>query len=117
MQLQLYGEKIWVLKQPVDFRRSIDGLSSLIINKFGINPNNGLFIFHNKNKDKIKCLTWHKNGFLLLYKRLELGKFKFLTKQDDQTQDISMKEFGWLLAGLEWQHMSQWQELDYDKFD
>lgn len=117
MQLQLYGEKLWVLKQPVDFRVSIDGLSSLIINKFGINPNNGVFIFYNKGKDKIKCLTWHKNGFLLLYKRLEIGKFKFLAKQNSNNKEISTREFSWLLAGLEWEHMSQWQELDYDKFD
>lgn len=63
MQLQLYGKKIWVYHKPIDFRRSIDGLSSFINTDMQHNPQLGIFLFYNKGKDKIKCLSWHKNGW------------------------------------------------------
>lgn len=116
MQLQLYGDKIWLMKKPVDFRQSIDGLCNLIINNFGISPTQGLFIFYNRGKDKIKILSWHRNGFLLLYKRLESGKFKFNFSEKDGRSELMLQELSWLLAGLDWQQMIEWKELNYEKF-
>jgi transposase len=117
MQLQLYGKKLWVFHQGIDFRASIDGLSSLIANNLQQNPQSGIFIFYNRAKDKIKLLSWHKNGFVLVYKRLDKGRFYFLFNKEQGVSEISMDEFGWLFAGLEWQKMRDWRELEYDKFD
>jgi len=115
MNLQLYGKKIWLCRHAVDFRSSINGLSSLVMKELNQNPRDGVYLFFNRNRDKIKCLSWHKNGFILLYKRLEVGHFKL---RFNKTGIIEMNtdEFAWLLAGLEWQKMSTWRELDYDKF-
>lgn len=116
MQLQLYGKKIYLYRQSIDFRCSIDGLSSLIAGELGQNPRDAIYLFYNRTRDKIKCLSWHKNGFILLYKRLEKGRFSFIHHPSKGTIEMGMSELGWLLAGLEWQRMRDWRELDYDKF-
>lgn len=116
MQLQLYGNKIWVCSSPIDFRCSIDGITALINNQLKLNTQSGIFLFYNKSRDKIKCLSWHKNGFVLLYKRLESGKFKFTFNKNMSAITITATELTWLLAGLEWQKMQQWHHLKYEKF-
>jgi len=116
MQIQLYGKKIFVFREPIDFRASIDGLSALITNSIQQNPQSGVYLFYNKKRDKIKCLSWHKNGFILLYKRLEQGRFYFDFKANQGVTEMNMDELQWLLAGLEWQKMRHWRELSYDKF-
>jgi transposase len=116
MQLQLYGNKIWIFKKPIDFRKSIDGLSSLIASEIQKNPQEGIYIFHNRQRDKIKCLSWHRNGFILLYKKLEKSKFIFTFNKDAGAAEMTATEVSWLLAGLEWQRMRHWHELNYDKF-
>lgn len=116
MQLQLYGKKIWIYRTSTDFRKSIDGLSSLIINDIRQQPKDGIYLFFNRNRDKIKCLSWHKNGFVLLYKRLEVGRFRIEFNQATGVIEVNTDELGWLLAGLEWQKMQDWKELNYEKF-
>jgi transposase len=116
MQLQLYGKKIWIFRTPIDFRSSIDGLSNLIVNNIKQNPQEGIFLFYNKGRDKIKCLSWHKNGFVLIYKRLETGRFYFSFNKEQGVNEMSIDELKWLFAGLEWQKMRDWRELSYDKF-
>ena len=61
-------------------RKSFDGLSGLIKNKLYTNPQNGdVFIFINKDRDKIKLLHWTGSGYTLYYKRLESGTFELST--------------------------------------
>jgi transposase len=117
MELQLYGNKIWIYREEVDFRRSIDGLSAFIVNTIQHNPQKDIYLFFNKAKDKIKLLSWHKTGFLLCYKRLEQGRFIFEFNKTQGVMEMSTEEMGWLLAGLEWQRMRAWKELSYDKFN
>lgn len=116
MQLQLYGKKIWIFRQPIDFRASIDRLSALIVSDIKQDPQGGIFLFYNRSKDKVKCLSYHKNGFVLVYKRLDKGKFYFYFNKEQGVSETTMEELGWLLAGLEWQKMRNWRELSYDKF-
>lgn len=116
MQLQLYGKKIWIFRGCVDFRKSIDGLSALIQENIQHNPREGIYLFINSQKDKVKCLSWHKNGFVLLYKRLEEGRFTAMFKNPQGVMEMTTEEVSWLLAGLEWQKMRGWKELSYDKF-
>ena len=116
MQLQLYGKQIWLFKKPIDFRMGLDGLSNLVKNETSCNPQEGIYLFYNRNKDKVKCLSWHKNGFILLYKRLEHGRFCFSFNIATGVSEINAHEVSWLLAGLEWQKMRNWKELNYEKF-
>ena len=115
MQIQLYGNQIWLFRKPVDFRKSINGLSNLVMQETKFKPQEGIYLFYNRKSDKIKCLSWHKNGFALLYKQIEKGRFCFNFNQATGVVEISAQEGRWLLAGLEWQKMRHWQELNYDK--
>lgn len=116
MQVQLYGREIWLYQEAIDFRCSIDGLCSLIYRVLGRNPQAGIYIFYNRSRDKLKCLSYHKNGFVLLYKRLDKEKFKFNVKSQQKVCTLSVEQLSWLLAGLEWEKMSQWKELEYRHF-
>lgn len=71
-------------------RKSFDGLSGLVQNKLSANPRNGdVFIFINKDRDKIKLLHWTGSGYTLYYKRLERGTFE-LSNYDDKIGSIRL---------------------------
>lgn len=116
MQLQLYGKRIWLYRKAIDFRKSIDGLSYLISAQIKQPLKEGIYIFFNRGCDKLKCLSWHKNGFVMIYKRLEHGRFCFNFNETTGVIEIGANEISWLMAGLDWQKMREWKELNYDKF-
>ncbi len=116
MQLKLSDPKIWFYSQAVDFRKSIDGLVCLVQTHLGVNPTEGIFIFHNRSKDKVKLLSWHGNGFVILYKRLERGKFTIVEAGNNRCISLDEKQLSWLLAGLDWDKMRHWKALSYDDY-
>ena len=72
------GTKIYVAAKPVDFRKAINGLAVLIVEQFETPVNDGsVYVFYNRDCDRVKCLFWERNGFVLYHKRLERGRFKF----------------------------------------
>lgn len=63
--------------QPIDMRKSFNGLSAIITGSFGKDPlRDGMFVFVNKERDRMKLLLWDRHGYWLLYKRLEAGRFQ-----------------------------------------
>jgi len=69
--------KYYYYTDPTDLRKGFDGLSGLIYEELGMSPTNGgVYIFINKNRDKMKMLVWEPGGFMLYYKRLESGTFE-----------------------------------------
>lgn len=92
---------IFMASKPVDFRMSIDGLSNFIQQQKGTHLHDGsIYVFYNSHRDKIKCLFWDRNGFVLYYKRLDKCKFKF-KKMLSSIEDISPEELEILLSGFE----------------
>jgi len=84
-----------------DFRKSIDGLAIIVQESFNLDPfSRCLFVFSNRNKDKVKILEWENDGFWLHYKRLEKGKFKWPSNKEGETLNISRRQLRWLLDGL-----------------
>lgn len=84
-----------------DLRKSIDGLAVLVKERFQLDPfSNCLFVFCNRNRDKLKILHWEHNGFWLYYRRLERGKFEWPAIGEGMTA-ISRRELRWLLDGLQ----------------
>ncbi len=72
--------KIFISSSNVDMRKSIDGLAYIVEQKFKLSTQSDMmFVFHNRHCDKVKILYWDGDGFCLLYKRLERGKFHFPT--------------------------------------
>ena len=63
--------------EPIDFRRSIDGLAMAVGGSLGRDPMCGeVFLFRNKNRTALKALYWTATGFVLVYKRLERLRFQ-----------------------------------------
>lgn len=105
--------KVWVYKESTDMRKAINGLSQLVVEQFSANPQSGaLYVFHNRAKDKLKILYWHYNGFCLLHKRLESGRFKFPTTSSEHLE-LSANQLYRLLEGL---HFVNKSENEYDVF-
>ena len=74
----LNGVQIYLAREPVDLRKSIDGLSLLVSQMLGQDPFSAqLFVFVNRRRDKLKALSWDQNGFILYYKRLERGHLRW----------------------------------------
>ncbi len=115
MQLKISSPKIWLATEPVDFRRSIDGLCEYIKDHFSLALKESIFVFHSKDRKKLKVLVWHKNGFVLVYKRLESGCFKYCPAGNPLVT-LDDKQLSWLLAGLDWHLMSHWNELSFDDY-
>lgn len=113
MQLKISSPKIWLATEAIDFRRSIDSLCELIQSRFAATLKESIFIFFNRDCRKLKILTWHGNGFVLIYKRLEQGRFT-VTPSASGIVELDEKQLSWLLAGLDWHSMSHWRELEFD---
>lgn len=93
-------EHIYVACGHTDMRKSIDGLAACVKQRFQLDPfSNSLFLFCGHHKDRIKALWWDQNGFVLLYKRLESGKFQWPRDADD-ARDITPQQLRWLMEGL-----------------
>ena len=80
--------------------KAIDGLATIVQQNFKLNVFSGsLFLFCGKRCDRIKALLWEEDGFVLLYKRLENGKYKW-PRDSDEARQITPQEFRWLMEGL-----------------
>ena len=98
----LLGGPIYLARAPVDLRKSIDGLSVLVSQVLQQDPfSRQLFIFINRRRDKLKALAWDQNGFVLYYKRLERGQFRWPVIDTAQPAlVIEARQLQWLLSGL-----------------
>jgi len=76
-----------------DMRKSINGLSSIVKYSFQLDPfNKALFVFCNRQRNRIKILTWEANGFWLHLKRLERGHFKWPAVGETSTMPLTADE-------------------------
>lgn len=95
------AENIYIACGYTDMRKSIDGLAAVVQQQFRLDPfSKSLFLFCGKRRDRIKVLLWEGDGFVLLYKRLENGSFKWPRTQNE-VKPISWQQFRWLMEGLE----------------
>ncbi|WP_425335428.1 IS66 family insertion sequence element accessory protein TnpB [Salipaludibacillus daqingensis] len=96
-----YYERVYLACGPTDLRKSIDGLAVIVKEAFELDPfSPALFVFCNRNKDKLKILQWDNNDFWLYYKRLETSKLSWPGESSKQTKAISPRQLRWLLDGL-----------------
>lgn len=94
------AEHIYMAVGYTDMRKQIDGLAALVQNTFKLDPfTNSVFLFCGRKSSIIKALYWEGDGFVLLYKRLENGKFKW-PRDENEALEITTQQFRWLLEGL-----------------
>jgi transposase len=94
--------KVYLASGATDMRKAIDGLMVVVQDVLEADPfSSHLFVFCNRLRDKIKILYWHNNGFWLFYRRLEKQRFWWPRRDDTAAIELSTRELGWLLEGLD----------------
>lgn len=95
-------KKVYIATGFTDLRKGIDGLARIIWFQFNLDPydKNTLFLFCGKRTDRIRGLIWEGDGFLLLYKRIENGNFRW-PRTADEALEIDQEQYKMLMHGLE----------------
>ena len=110
-------QKIYIYTEPVDMRKAVDGLSVILQEIFNQNPQSGdVYLFTNRQRNKIKCLFWDKNGFVLYYKRLERGRFNYSKYLCGHEIMITQKQLLGLFMGLDFHLLGECSNEEYDNF-
>ena len=93
---------IYLFSGSTDLRKSVDGLANIIKNDFKMDPfGNYLYLFCNRARNRLKGISWDKNGFCLCYKRLDGAGAKFQWPNDpDSVRDVKISQLRMLLDGL-----------------
>jgi transposase len=94
-------KRIFLYSQSVDMRKGFDGLSGIVTQQMGANVLSGdAYVFVGRRKDRLKLLVWEPTGFVLYYKRLEVGTFR-LPDSKQLAVALSSAELWALLEGLD----------------
>lgn len=105
--------EIYISTANVDMRKGLDGFVSVVEQQFKLDPmSSAMFVFHNRHCDKVKMLFWDGDGFCLLYKRIEYGKFRFPKHITDEKYTVSQEELDWLLHGLRIEEIKHYKSLN-----
>lgn len=94
--------RIFLCREPVDFRKSHDGLVAIIRDHLGEDVfAGGVFVFLNKRSDRVKLIEWDRNGLWLHYKRLEKGTFRWSSPGRQEKVKMTRAELSMLLEGID----------------
>lgn len=92
--------EVYLVTGYTDMRKGIDGLAAMIQGRLLLDPfGKNLYLFCGRNQSKIKGLLWEEDGFLLLYKRLENGSFRW-PRNESEAKKLTPQQIRWLLEGL-----------------
>jgi transposase len=98
--LKFEGKRVYLACGKTDMRKSINGLSAIVESNFKLDLFDGaLFVFCNRNRDRVKILEWDGDGFWLYFKRLEKGHFRWPAVGDEATMTLTGEELSILLGG------------------
>ena len=94
--------KIFVYTGVTDMRRSFDRLAQMVEEHLEQNPESGhLYLFFNRRRDSVKALLWEGDGFVIWYKRLEAGRYRFPLSPTSQPRvEVRAVDLVMLLEGI-----------------
>ena len=95
--------RIFLCTTPTSMNYSFDRLMGRAQEIFEEDPTSGhLFLFLNRARDRVKILFWDRDGFCILYKRLERGTFQLLTASHGaEGIELEYSQLVRLLGGLD----------------
>ena len=103
--------RILVARDPIDLRKGIAGLAAVCEVHLREAPLDGtLFVFTSRDRRGLKMLVWSHGGFVLVYKRLEKGRFRWPPLQSDRGT-VTLAELAALMEGIDLTHarrLSRW---------
>ena len=95
------GKLVYLSCGATDMRKSINGLMTIVQTSFNLDPfSKAVFVFCNRNRDRIKILEWDGDGFWLYFKRLERGRFRWPEVGDEPIMELTPEELSVLLGGV-----------------
>ena len=97
--------RVFLWTEPVDMRKGFQGLTELARKNHDVFEGD-LFVFVGKLRDRCKVLFWERGGFVLVYKRLESGRFK-LPKGQQTEFEMTSSELAMLLVGLNFSRLKR----------
>lgn len=105
--------KVYLAVGYTDLRLGISGLSMLVSQNFQLEPyeKNVLFLFCGRKTDRIKGLVFEGDGHLLLYKKLESGKFQW-PRSEKEMKNLTPQQYKWLMEGLSISPKKRIRELE-----
>lgn len=89
---------IYIVTGYTDMRKSIDGLCAIIINRLKSEPDSrSIYMFCGKRCDRIKVFLREADGYVLLYKRLDVlhGRYRW-PRDKSEVKPITWQQFDWL---------------------
>ena len=109
-------ESIYIWREFIDFRKSINGLSALVQEQMQLDPfSSSLYIFSCRQRRKLKIIYWDKTGFALWYKKLQEDRFPWPNKSSESIIHISSKQLDWILDGIDLWKIKPHEEKKYSK--
>ena len=96
------GLRIYLAVEPADMRKHFNGLWALVTEKLKEDPRQGaVFVFTNKDRDRIKMLYWDGTGVWVMAKRLEKGRFSWPVGSDRTKLSMTPESMTMLLGGID----------------
>lgn len=96
--------RVFVAVDPVDLRKSFNGLEGVVREQLEEDPHSGaLFVFTNRRHSRLKILYWDGSGLWLLIKRLEKGTFSWPREVAEGTRKLKLapEAFAMLTDGVD----------------
>lgn len=113
--------RIYVAAEPVDLRKSIDGLGAIVREQGHDIYSGHLYVFAGRRRDRTKILAWDRGGFVLYYKRLEAGRFRWpQVAPGARAIELDATQLAMLLDGIDVGHVARprrWEPSSREKLD
>jgi transposase len=100
VMLRFCGAKIYLACGATDMRKNINGLAAIVELSLKMEAFEGLFVFCNRARDRLKILEWDQDGYWLHSKRLEKGRFKWPKAVKGAVRKLSCEELAHLFGGM-----------------
>lgn len=96
------GARVFVATARVDGRKGIDGLSAVVRSHFAQDPLSGtLYVFFSRRADRVRVLYWDRDGYVLVTKRLEKGKYRLPWRSERGHVAVEAAELLLVLEGID----------------